>query len=267
MLSPTIHSPTPSATPISPLDQETVLAALTRVLNSKWFKSAPRLSRFLTYTTERALGGDTSNVKEYTIAIAVFGKDESFDPRLDSTVRVAARQLRAKLDQYYLSEGASDPVLIRFRLGDYVPRIFHRPVVQRNGSAAPQPHTAVIAERNRATARLLAEYAQSVGVEPVTVTDSGELALESVRNSLMPIVFAGMNLTGGMTGLELLIGARAFAGALTVAVLPSAVDGSAPGEIVACDPDAIVLTPVRSSDVAAAVQIAAAKAAARKLRM
>lgn len=258
---PTVTSTTPAAV----IEPETIHAALDRILNSRWFKAAPRLSRFLSYTVDRALGGDTSNVKEYTIAIAVFGKEESFDPRLDSTVRVAARQLRAKLDQYYLSDGAGDPVLIRFRLGDYVPRIFLRPVTHRDGVTAPQPHTAIIAERNRSTARLLAEYAQAMGVEPVSISDNGEIALEVVHNSLMPIVFAGMNLTGGMTGFELMAGARA-SGALTVAVLSSANEG-APAEIAACDPDAIVVTPVRSPDVQAAVQIAAAKAAARKARL
>ena len=45
----------------------------------------------------------------------------AFDPRSDSIVRVEVSRLRGRLDLYYATEGASDPVRIRVPKGSYVP--------------------------------------------------------------------------------------------------------------------------------------------------
>ncbi len=79
------------------------------------------MKRFLGFTVEHALDGDRDALKEYTIGREVFDRGEDYDPRIDSIVRVEARRLRKKLNQYYEGEGASDRVRIRLPEGSYLP--------------------------------------------------------------------------------------------------------------------------------------------------
>jgi TolB-like protein len=115
---------------------------LDRLLASDGFANADRMSGFLRYVVERALAGESDRVKEYVIGLEVFGRDQAYDPRLDSIVRVEARRLRGKVDEYYAREGLADPVLIRMRRGSYVPAFERRidpPVESR--PAAPAEST------------------------------------------------------------------------------------------------------------------------------
>ena len=79
-------------------DPQAVRNQLNRMLDSRYFRTSPRLRAFLLYTVDQGLAGCEDRLKEYCIALAVFGKPDSFDPRVDSAVRVAARQRRAKID-------------------------------------------------------------------------------------------------------------------------------------------------------------------------
>jgi len=99
---------------------------LDRLLASEAFANADRMSGFLRYVVERALAGESNRVKEYVIGLEVFGRDEQYDPRLDSIVRVEARRLRAKVDEYYAREGYDDAVIIRMRRGSYAPTFERR---------------------------------------------------------------------------------------------------------------------------------------------
>jgi serine/threonine-protein kinase len=94
---------------------------LERILGSGVFTGSGRLSAFLRFAVETALDGGAEELKEYTIAIEVYGRKDSFDPKTDSIVRVEANRLRAKLKQYYLAEGARDAVRIDIPKGRYAP--------------------------------------------------------------------------------------------------------------------------------------------------
>ena len=61
---------------------------------------------------ERTLAGEGESLKEYVFGIEVFDRGESFDPRTDTIVRVQARRLRTRLEDYYGAEGQFDPVRI-----------------------------------------------------------------------------------------------------------------------------------------------------------
>ena len=100
---------------------EEVRAQLVRILESKLFVQSERLQRFLRFTVEHTLAGDTDRIKEYTLGRDVFDRDETYDPRVDSIVRVEARRLRRKLDEYYAEAGAHDPIVIEIRQGSYIP--------------------------------------------------------------------------------------------------------------------------------------------------
>ena len=60
-------------------------------------------------------------MKEYSLGVEVFARGKDFDPRIDPIVRVQARNLRTRLEDYYASPGAGDPVRIALSKGSYVP--------------------------------------------------------------------------------------------------------------------------------------------------
>ena len=96
-----------------------VRAELDRILISKGFASAGRLSRLLRYVVEKTLAGESNQLKEYAVGIEVFERDEKYDPRLDSIVRVEAGRLRSKLDEYYNNGGLSSGIRIDLPKGGY----------------------------------------------------------------------------------------------------------------------------------------------------
>jgi len=111
---------------VSPAASSTeVQAQLKKILVSKGFVHSERLSRFLQFTVDQAVSGEAGKLKEYLIGIEVFDRDGSYDPRTDPIVRVEAGRLRARLNEYYATEGANDPILIDFQKGGYVP-VFKR---------------------------------------------------------------------------------------------------------------------------------------------
>jgi len=100
-------------------------AQLDRILTSATFQQVDRLKRFLGFIVQEGLAGRSDQLKEYTVGVQVFGKDESFDPRTDPIVRVQARRLRARLARYYREEGQSDQTIIDLPKGGYAP-VFKR---------------------------------------------------------------------------------------------------------------------------------------------
>src|SRR5438874_1108336 len=107
-----------------PLDESQRLAVqahLDSVLQSPGFRRNERLSRFLRFVVEQNLAGKDDELKEAVVAIEVFGRKPDYDPKLDSIVRTEASRLRAKLAEYYDSEGKTDPVIIELPKGGYVP--------------------------------------------------------------------------------------------------------------------------------------------------
>lgn len=99
-----------------------VIAQLDKILSSGTFMNSERLSRFLRFAVQTAARGQTAQLKEYAVALAVFDKRDSFDPRYDPIVRVEAGRLRTRLKHYYATEGQQDPLLIELPKGSYVPR-------------------------------------------------------------------------------------------------------------------------------------------------
>ncbi len=102
---------------------EAVRQALAQILESKEFAQSERMRRFLTFAVERHLSGDRESLKEYTIGLEVFDRPSSYDPRVDSIVRVEARRLRRKLRAYYEQAGGEQTVKITLPEGTYAPVI------------------------------------------------------------------------------------------------------------------------------------------------
>jgi adenylate cyclase len=98
-----------------------VRAALKKILESAEFAKAKRVGEFLRFATEEVLAGRGDRLKAFSIAREVYGRDETFDPRSDTIVRVEAGRLRQRLAAYYESEGRRDPVRIEIPKGGYNP--------------------------------------------------------------------------------------------------------------------------------------------------
>lgn len=118
-----------------PLSAEAVCAQLGRILASPTFANAPILSRLLRYLVEQTLGGRAEDLKEYSIGIEVFGRGPGFDPRTDTIVRVQARRLRLKLEEYYARHGQGSSIVVEVPKGRYIVA-FQSSHPPPNGSAA-----------------------------------------------------------------------------------------------------------------------------------
>src|SRR5262245_38858499 len=105
---------------------EAVREELARILASAPFATAARARRFLTYVVEQTLAAQTDGIKELVLATEVFDRPASFDPRLDTIVRVEAGKVRKRLDEYYASAGSQSAIRIEIPRGSYVPRIHLR---------------------------------------------------------------------------------------------------------------------------------------------
>jgi adenylate cyclase len=104
---------------VTPPLEPDIRAELDRILASKGFSSAARLSKLLRYVVDKTLAGDSDQLKEYSVGIEVFDRDDKYDPRLDSIVRVEAGRLRSRLDEYYSGEGAASAIRISLPKGGY----------------------------------------------------------------------------------------------------------------------------------------------------
>jgi len=95
-------------------------SALQNLLSYPPIVESPVLHHFLEFLGEKALHGEHEHLKEYAIATQVFKKSKNFDPRMDPIVRVHARRLREKVEQYYQRPGHADAVQIEFPKGSYL---------------------------------------------------------------------------------------------------------------------------------------------------
>jgi hypothetical protein len=105
-------------------DAHEVRRELDLILGSVVFRGSKRCQDFLRYVATRALEGAADTLKERTLAVEVFGRHADSDLSDDSIVRVGAREVRKRLAQYYVGEGARDQVRIDLPAGSYVP-VFH----------------------------------------------------------------------------------------------------------------------------------------------
>lgn len=115
---------------------EQVESALARIERSAAFRKSPRHRALLRHLVARALAEDHASLKETVIAVEVFGRPAaSFDPKLDTIVRVEARRLRSRLSTYYRSDGRDTPIRIELPVGSYVPLIAGRAPTQHAADA------------------------------------------------------------------------------------------------------------------------------------
>ena len=113
-------------------------AELETVLSSPAFVRSPTHAHFLSYLCEKTFAGESDQIKEYSIALEVFGRRDSFDQDTDSIVRVQANRLRKRLAEYYRSEGAGHSLQIVIPVGQCVPRFEPKTRATSVGNDGPQ---------------------------------------------------------------------------------------------------------------------------------
>ena len=127
-----------------PVDDER-WALIQRIVSSGHFVKAPQLREFLLYAASRYLANRPEEISEQQIGCSVLARREDFNPSQDNIVRVQARHLRKKLDDYFAGEGRDEPLVVSIPKGSYIPRFEQR---------AAQPETIDFIDAREALADL-----------------------------------------------------------------------------------------------------------------
>ena len=99
---------------------EEITAQVEKLLASPAFQHSDSNRQLLIFLAERATTNPGQHVKEIELATKVFGLSlETFDPQMDSTVRVKVGRLRAKILDYYANYCADDEVVLEIPKGAY----------------------------------------------------------------------------------------------------------------------------------------------------
>jgi TolB-like protein len=103
--------------------RDAILEQRDRLFQTPGLQSSRSLRKLLEFLLDKTLSEVEPNLKEYVIAVEVFDRSHSFDPKLDPIVRVHASRLRSKLRTYFSTAGAHDPILISLPERGYCPVI------------------------------------------------------------------------------------------------------------------------------------------------
>jgi TolB-like protein/Tfp pilus assembly protein PilF len=120
---------------------------LLKIQQSGPFSRSRQMQNLLEFLVEAVLTGRQDHLKETSIGHGVFNRPAAYDPKLDPVVRIEARRLRSKLNEYYLSEGQADTVFIELNKGGYIPTVTFRMNLTEAPAAVAPPEETVVIER------------------------------------------------------------------------------------------------------------------------
>jgi hypothetical protein len=101
-------------------------AAIQKLLASERFASAPRLREVLAFLLHNLEEGTSGEITEQSIGQAVFGRQPGYNASEDNIVRVTVRHLRARLTEYYQTEGSAESLELVIPKGKYQPTFVSR---------------------------------------------------------------------------------------------------------------------------------------------
>ena len=130
-------------------DPGKIESQLKRILASSVFARSERMSRFLSFIVKQALESHEEQLKESVIGVEVYDRPPDYDPKVDPIVRNDARRLRAKLREYYDTDGRSDVIVIDLPKGAYVP-VFREIAALSVNDEAPAQGRRRISEKSAA---------------------------------------------------------------------------------------------------------------------
>jgi len=100
---------------------DTIRKHLQKIVSSSDFRGSDKQKKFLCFVVTETLKNPDVYLKAFSVAVAVYGRDDQFDPQVDPIVRVEAGRLRRTLEHYYLTAGVTDEVVIDIPKGSYKP--------------------------------------------------------------------------------------------------------------------------------------------------
>src|SRR5436189_2089778 len=103
------------------LDGDARWSLIQRIITSAAFQRSQRLRSFLLHVGEHALLHPGEAISEHQIGCAVFERAADYSPSEDNIVRVHARQLRTRLEEYFAGPGVSESLLLEIPKGSYIP--------------------------------------------------------------------------------------------------------------------------------------------------
>lgn len=106
-------------------------ALVERVAGSLHFQRSARLRDFLLYVGRQSVKDGSREIHEQMIGAEVFGRPPNYDTSQDNIVRVNATELRKRIELYFATEGAHEPVVFEIPRGGYR-------LVFRHRTLAPQ---------------------------------------------------------------------------------------------------------------------------------
>ena len=118
---------------------EAIRTQLNRVLRHAEFHATDKMRDFLRFVVEEMLAGRSRQIKGFTIATEVYGRDADFDAAHDPVVRIQAGRLRRAIERYYLVAGQQDPIRIEIPKGGYVPVFTEGPSGESSPNRAKDP--------------------------------------------------------------------------------------------------------------------------------
>jgi hypothetical protein len=93
--------------------------ALAVILVSAPFRTSKQSQQLLRYIVDQTLSGHGQLLKERVIGTEVFGRPPNYDTNSDPIVRARAAELRKRLAQFYVGEGAGIALRIEISPGSY----------------------------------------------------------------------------------------------------------------------------------------------------
>lgn len=103
-------------------DRDLVRKEMEGLLSSPHFISSKRYPAFLRYIVEMQLAGNGDSLKERTVGVEVFHRQPNYDTSIDTVVRVAAGEVRRRLEVFYHESELEHSVQISLPAGSYIPK-------------------------------------------------------------------------------------------------------------------------------------------------
>lgn len=118
-------------------DRQEILRTLRAVLESTHFSKSKRYPALLDFAVRTALEDPSAFPKERTVGITVFGRSADYDTSSDPVVRIAAGEVRRRLNLYF-SEHPEAPLRIDLPIGSYRAEFHTR--AAHDGTISPLHH-------------------------------------------------------------------------------------------------------------------------------
>ena len=119
-----------------------VLEALKHILESEFFRTSTRGRQFLTYVVQYRLERHPEPLKERMIGAALFHRPLDYVTGDDSVVRAQAREVRRRLEKYYMAYPTGHELRIDLPTGSYTPEFrleTHQAEIANTSLALPGP--------------------------------------------------------------------------------------------------------------------------------